>query len=56
MKYFLQRLVLKWLYETRALEFRTYRTNGHWEQVTEVYFFGEKVSSDRWSELDLIKD
>ncbi len=54
MKY-IKETILKWLFQTGALEFRSWKSLTRLEQYTVVYFMGQKIKTFTWSDMEMLE-
>jgi len=50
----LQRLILKWLYDLKLLEFTTWKSMSSYCQYTSISFMGKEIKRIKWSELEIL--
>lgn len=50
----IKKLMLKWLWQTKALNFETWKSPTHHEQYTKISFFGEELTTIKWTELEIL--
>lgn len=48
----LSKTVLKLLYKTNALEFKTWKDPLHFEQYSSISFLGKEIKRIKWTELE----
>ena len=48
----MKKIILKFLEQTRAITFETWKSPTHLEQYTSIKFFGKEIQRIKWSDLE----
>ena len=53
-KYYLKKKIIKWLYNTKALEITYHKSYIHMATYSDIYLFGEKIGEINWRDIEML--